>query len=185
MLTTIEIALLAALGGFLSRLCGRKSVIPFGLEQWLYALPYGLIFLGYWQGIPAYLPAVFGKRTGHGQYIHLGYLPRQDYEQDEPLDPIIRLFFGEDRGGAYWRCVAGLVLTGMAVTLIPGVIYGLQISPLCGSVIALSGASKGVAYQIGWFLRRKTTYVMFPTKIGEILTGVFGWGTLAAIFFIK
>ena len=96
----------AAIGGFISRMCGRKSVIPFGLEQWLYALPYGLIFIGSLWGIPAYIAAVLGKRTGHGQYIHLGYLPRQDYSMDEKLDFLLVPFFGVDRGGAYWRSVA-------------------------------------------------------------------------------
>ena len=173
--------LAALLGGFLSRLCGRKSVIPFGLEQWLYALPYLLIFTGSLYGIPAYLAAVLGKRTGHGQYIHLGYLPRQDYSLDEKLDFLLKPFFGEDSGGNYWRSVAGLALTGVAVTLLPGLVYGFLINGLSGCIIVLSGTLKGLAYMIGWDMHKKG-YAEEPTKIGEILTGAFAYGTLALIY---
>jgi hypothetical protein len=168
----------AAVGGFISRLCGRKSVIPFGLEQWLYAMPYGIILLGSWWAIPAYFAAVLGKRTGHGQYIGLGYGQRQLFSNDEALDPIVRFFFGLDRGGDYWRCAAGLGVTGMAVTILPGLLYGIFVNPLGGAVIAFSGASKAIAYMIGWKLYEKNL-VPKPTVVGEILTGVFGWGVVA------
>lgn len=173
-------AIFALIGGFLSRLCGRKSVIPFGLEQFLYAIPYGLIFMGSLWGIPAFIAGVAGKRTGHGQYISLGNF-RQPYGNDEPLDCIVRFFFGFDYGGNYWRCVAGLAVTGMAVTLLPGLLYGLVVNPLMGAVIAISGMSKALAYMIGWFLYEKNL-IGRPTVIGEILTGAFGWGVLAWCF---
>lgn len=170
--------LFVLLGGFLSRLCGRKSVIPFGLEQWLYALPYLLIFASSLWGIPAYIAAVMGKRTGHGQYLALGRGERQSFELDERLDFIVRFFFGVDRGGSYWRCVTGMAVTGLAVTIVPGILYAMIINPLSGTLIALSGASKAFAYMAGWFLYDKNI-VHRPTVLGEVLTGVFGWGLLA------
>ena len=172
--------IIACAGGFLSRLCGRKSVIPLGLEQWLYALPYGLIFTGSLWGIIPYLAAVAGKRMGHGQYIHLGYLPRQPLENDESIDCIIRFFFGIDRGGNYWRCVAGLAITGLAVTVVPGIVYAIVVNPVTGTLIALSGASKALAYMAGFWAFNDPNRA---TTIGEILTGVFGWGVIGLVLF--
>ena len=147
--------------------------MPLALEQWIYGIPYGLVLIySPISAVIAYLCAVLGKRMGHGQYIHLGK-KRQAISQDEKIDPILRFFFGVDRGCAYWRCVCGLVITGLMVTIPAGVLYG----GMEGAIIALSGSTKGLAYMIGHALP-----VRSPTMIGEILTGVFGWGILAAVW---
>lgn len=172
----------AGLGGWLSRMCGGgKPQLPFGLEQWLYALPYGTVFLFNIWGIPAYLAAVAGKRTGHGQYMLLGYGARQPVANDEKLDVIVRFFFGVDRGGNYWRCVFGLGVTGLAVTLLPGILFCLFVDPVAGIGIAFSGALKPLGYMLGWALQRRGL-VRRPTVWGEVLAGVTGWGALALCF---
>ena len=175
---------IAVLGGVISHLCGLKKGLPWGLDQWAYALPYALSIpattpmVGLLMVVPL-LGALYGKRTGHGQYIHLGFKTRQPEVNDEPLDWIIRLMFGPDRGGNYWRSVAGLAVTGMAVTLIPGICMALTGKPLAGAFLAVSGASKAVAYQIGWKLK-DIGYTDKPCVFGEFLTGVFGWALLLA-----
>ncbi len=168
------VILAAILGGWSSRNCGGGwPKMPLALEQWIYGIPYGAAMaINPISAVIAYLCAVLGKRMGHGQYIHLGK-KRQVITQDEVIDPLLRFFFGVDRGGAYWRCVCGLAITGLAVTVPTGVLYGGK----GGAMIAISGASKGMAYMIGHSLPVKS-----PTIIGEILTGVFGWGILAAVY---
>lgn len=166
---------LAALGGWISRVCGGgRPYLPFGLAQWLYAIPYGLAVPNPAAGLLCYGLAVIGKRMGHGQYIHLGGY-RQPTSQDETIDPILRFFFGIDYGGAYWRCVAGLCLTGLCVTFPCGIAM-----LLCGNwqglIVAFSGASKGLAYMIG-----NIQHKWKPTVVGEVLTGVFGWGVIAYV----
>lgn len=186
----VKIIIACIIGAFLSRMCGRKSVIPLGLEQFFYAMPYlfvatmPLTLVTGAACVASYLSAVMGKRTGHGQYLDLGYGIRQPEENDEKLDFIVRLFFGKDDGGMYWRSVAGMAVTGLAVTLLPGVCYGFMVNPLGGAVIAVSGASKGMAYMIGWALSRKGL-ILHATEMGEHLTGAFGWGAMAAVWLIR
>lgn len=205
-MTFLFIAVFALMGGWVSRMCGGgrpfgwfkygsrlwELRLPWGLDQWVYALPYGIIFVitGQlsWIVLPVSLlalcAAAWGKRLGHGQYIHLGYLYRQPTSQDESLDPIIRFFFGPDRGGNYWRCVAGLALTGVAVTILPGVLLILRGSPLAGLLLAFSGATKPLPYMLGWWLVNKRINVR-PTFIGEVGTGITGWGLLACCYLIS
>ena len=184
----VKIIIACVIGAFFSRMCGRKSVIPLGLEQWLYALPYLFVTqmpLTAVTGVAcvaAYLSAVVGKRTGHGQYLDLGYGIRQPEENDEPLDFIVRLFFGKDDGKMYWRSVAGMAVTGLSVTLLPGLCYGWMVNPTGGAIIAISGATKGMAYMIGWALSRRGL-ILHATEMGEHLTGAFGWAIFSAIYF--
>ena len=83
-----------------------------------------------------------------------------------------------DRGGNYWRCFTGLALTGAMVTLPVGVLYALKTDALYGLALGLSGALKAPAYMIGWFIHEHFRKI-HPTKIGEILTGLFSYGVLA------
>lgn len=184
-------------GGYLSRLCGgglvfglfkkytklRRFKLDAGFCRFLYALPYLFMFMGAWYSIPGYLAAVAGKGLGHGQYIGLGYSKRQPLTQDEKIDPFLTIFFGRDWGGMYWRCVAGLAVTGIAVTALSGILWGYLINPLDGALIGLSGALKAPAYMIGWFLYRFTPISISPTVIGEFLTGVFQWGAILCLAF--
>lgn len=174
----------ALVGGVLSRMCGGgRPRLPWGVDQFLYAIPYGLVG-GLYGFAPAYAGAVLGKRTGHGQYLNYGYGARTNPNDDERLDFIVRFFFGVDNGGNYWRCFFGMVVTGMAVTLLPGIIACFALDPISGLVLAASGATKAVAYSIGHFVYRNLGIKKFYfTVIGEFLTGFFAYGVMSCLFF--
>lgn len=65
----------------------------------------------------------------------------------------------------YWRCVTGMALSGLVVTIPAGV---ATLNPF----LALSGAWKAVAYMIA----KKADS---DTEGGELLTGAFLWGAVA------
>lgn len=161
---------------------GGKPKLPFGLDQWVYALPYGLCLATFSPigAILSYIAAVGGKRTGHGQYHgRAGYVA--PLEEQEQLDFIVKWFFGPDTGG-YWRKQFGLAITGMAVTLVCGIAYGIEFDALRGAAIAFSGASKVLAYMLAYFIYDKIGFRKFKaTEMGEFFTGVFGWGSLACL----
>ena len=175
--------IMALLGGWISRMCGGGwPKLKWGLDQWLYALPYGLVFLPFapLASALAFVGAFLGKRTGHGQYHgRAGKVVAKD--EQERLDFIVRFFFGEDTG-QYWRKQFGLAVTGVAVTLAPGILYAVEVDALTGAFLAVSGASKTLAYMIGYYVHDVVGYKKFvPTAIGEFLTGVMGWGLLACL----
>lgn len=213
------VAAMAAVGGALSRMAGGGLFkLPLGLDQWLYALPYAAVYFvlpdgwqWYWAALGAllsYAGAFLGKRTGHGQYIHLkwGKLNPAEFER---LDFIVKLVFGPDKGGQYWRSVFGLAVTGLACTLLAGVCFAVSGAWAGAALVWAGGAAKGLAYMMGWAVYAiavklglikdryapdsgwqpgmpKTPLETFftPTAWGETLTGVFGWGSLAAAFAI-
>lgn len=174
-------------GGWISRMCGGGwPQMRAGLEQWLYAAPYAVV-IQHPAGILAFIAALLGKRMGHGQYIHLGDF-RQPEAQDEKIDGVLRFFFGVDRGGNYWRCVAGLALTGLVVTLPAGFIYAYLYSPLGGLLLALSGGTKPLGYMLGRLLFRRREYSSEEERLkswqrrticGEFGSGFLGWGSLS------
>lgn len=166
----------------LSRMCGGgKPKLPWGLDQWIYALPYGLIplfssapwFLAILGAFVAFATAFLGKRTGHGQYFDLASSTKVIKPEffDFAMDPI----FGDDPNeirigpGNYWRDLTGLALTGAVVPL------GLSIFLLCTGhwvaalLVFLSGAAKAHAYVVGYSQTKFT-----PTVVGEYGTGYYG-----------
>ena len=158
------IAIAAILGGWISRMCGGGwPKLPWGLDQWIYALPYaGVYFLLPWAwyiNLPvaaaAYGLGFLGKRMGHGQYFHLNYSPRENEEQDEKIDPFVSLFFGKDLGGhgrkRYWRGVFGLSITGLICALGAGVALGVAGHYIASAVILAGGIAKAGAYMLGWW----------------------------------
>lgn len=178
MVCSMEVLAFILLGGFISRMCGGgKPKLPLGIDQWLYAIPYGVITYLYSQSILwsvlAYLGAFLGKRTGHGGWMDLGTWTKP--REDERLEFIIKALHGKIY--EYWYDFIGLCLVGLAVSLMSAVIVG-SVSPLAGFILMLSGALKAVAYSIGWKIRRK------PTEIGEFLTGIFGYAGIAIAYLI-
>jgi len=174
--------IMAIIGGFISRDCGKdKPLFRYGLSQFVYALPYGLVPL--LAGLPisagiSYAGAVLGKRTGHGQYVSSGKNKHPVSQQDR-IDPFVRFFFGVEGKDNYWRNKFGLAVTGLICTLPLGILWAFQIDALAGLAIGLSGASKALAYAIGWAGYDHVNKRIHPTLVGEVLTGVFGWGALA------
>ncbi len=197
-------------GGWLSRMCGgAPPKMPWGLDQWLYALPYLLISLPaaltlatvlsvkkenrkyFWAIVWAiallpYAGAFIGKRTGHGGGMDLATNNKEpdDGREPEKLEYLILWLHGKIP--QYWYDALLLAITGLAVTLIAGVMMSF-INPLWGAVLALSGLTKAPAYMIGHLIYpnqrgRGIPYLDHATAIGEFLTGFFGYGILAITF---
>jgi hypothetical protein len=106
------------------------------------------------------------------------------------LDLIVRLFFGPDTYAgtprSYWRCAFGLSVTGLGVTLAPGVLYALYVDPVGGALIALSGALKPLGYMFGWrrwnsILACSRNPTWTPNVYGEFFTGFSQWGAVASL----
>lgn len=175
----INILIFALLGGLSSRICGgARPQFMWGGNAMFHALPYGLIFLPHWWAVIPFICATIGKKTGHVPYIQMGYIYEHTIGRAPALDPIVSLFFGEHTKGDYWRSFFGLIVTGLAVTLIPALIYGTTVSAAGGFMIALGGALKPIGYMIDWQLYKRGIREA-STLYGENLSGFFAWGCLA------
>ena len=165
----------------LSRMSGgAKPSLPFGLDQWVLAIPYGALtyFISStfietnWivAAVTAlgYLAGVFSERAGHGSFMTLPYSIKKIKEK-EWGDPILTLFFGLDprnytKSNAtayqdirtygetklYLRNLCGLALNGTFPFIIP-------IALLLGfgefwlaAILLIGGISKATAYNTGW-----------------------------------
>lgn len=91
----------------------------------------------------------------------------------------------------YWRCVAGMCVTGLIVTLpLAGVLFtaGEVISPL---IVLAAGAQKGLCYMIGYHLHVKSWNRNFPmylhdaTEIAEFLNGALLATLLAVAYWVQ
>lgn len=192
------IIIFALVGGWLSRMCGGGPPrLPWGLDQWLYAIPYALIAMPALAPIAAlagaseknrrhtaaillfpFAGAFVGKRTGHGNGLDMGRSPRGE---DEALEFITKPLHGKIP--EYWYDALLMSVTGIAVTLLAGIVVAV-INPLAGIFLALSGLSKGPAYMIGYAIYPTGTGKGIPhlneaSAIGEFLTGFSGYGSLA------
>lgn len=162
--------LVAIYMAYLSRMCGgAPPSMPWGLAQWLYAIPY-LYF-----GIPAYLCAVLGKRTGHGRGISLNE-PMKPDSKPEKLECLI--LWAQPRLPVYsYKCLI-LAVTGLAETLAAVVICLIFSAWPQAAIMALAGLSKPIAYMIGWLVYPSGSGRGIPqlneaTQIGEALYGAF------------
>lgn len=183
--------------GYLSRMAGgAKPKLPLGLDQWLYAIPYFLVCLpfGYLYGIFSGLGAFLGKRTGHGNA--LDYATEDKAHEDDPEKLEYLILPLKNRISEYWYDFLLMSITGLATNLLAGIFVIFFLSPILGLLILLGGASKGLAYAIGWriFPQGRSHYWRFydnykwphnefqeSTQIGEFLTGIFG---LLPVFFV-
>lgn len=208
LMMTLIVTLLFAFalaGGWLSRMCGGgPPKLPYGLDQWLYSLPYLLICLPAVAVIAAllgatkesrkrYYPlvllpyggAVVGKRTGHGGGIDAG--TSEVVRDDEKLEAIIKPLHGKI--SEYWYDILLLAVTGIATTLVAGIMLAF-LNVWAGMAVALSGLTKGPAYMIGWAIYPNGSGKGIPhlneaTAIGEFLTGFFAYLILGvAAYFV-
>lgn len=181
---------LVALGGWISRMCGGgRPRLPWGLDQWLYAIPYALVVLfanltviGGFTGALALVGAMLGKRTGHGQYLSIGRR-RQPPALDEKLDFIVRFFMGPQRRPDRKRDLVGMLVTGTAVGLLPALFLVAGGHVAAAALVLLSGSAKCLGYWFGdrWAVLTGRRYTTLPC---EILTGCFGWGLVAAAMYL-
>lgn len=183
---------------------GGWPKLPFGLDQWVFALPFGLVIpllLGFSLSntsvlvlsLVSYLGAVLFKRKGHGQWMDVGNMP---YNPDgrEDLDYLVALFFGPDKGFEESRDLFGLAVSGLSIHL--GLVGALLYSSFFvgAAIVALGGITKTVAYWIGWSLfepynphtnPEKTKFygLNHPTVFGEFFTGVFSYLSIGLAYY--
>jgi len=141
----------------LSRMAGGGAPkLPLGLDQWIYAIPYGVAagFVGtYIEIFVSFALAFLGKRLGHGQYFDLGMWTRTTTA--EKIDFIVRIFYGKDINtiqdnvaGNPKRDLFGLSLTGLVVGLGLGITLIINGAILFGILVLLAATAKGYAYYI-------------------------------------
>lgn len=174
---------IALIGAKISRMCGGgKPKLPWGLDQWLYAIPHGVLgFLVapyfFWV---AYFGAFFGKRTGHGQWFDLGTSdPHNEQTGNEPekLDFILKWLYGPD-DGSFRRDLMGMTLSGIAISLGSALLLAFTGHLLMAALVLLGGAVKGLCYVVGTDLENSGvgfSDVRRYNEWGEVLTGFFDW----------
>lgn len=164
----------------------------------IYGMTLAIAGVPWWAVALGYAASVAFCCTGHGQYMSLG--KHLAYVKPERFDALLWPFGADPRneelpGGSgwhvppenaamyysyhseryglrrlYWRCVAGLWLTGTLVTYFPGVILAFNDpgNPAFGALLAFSGGLKAPAYmlshRLGW-----------GTEGGEYMTGALCW----------
>ncbi len=204
----INVLAFGLIGGWLSRMCGgAPPKLPFGLDQWIYALPYLVISLpaatpvaAFFDGMAEkkrwfrfivllpYTAAFLGKRTGHGGGMDLASNNKEPGagREAERLEFLILPLHGKIP--QYWYDALLLAITGLAVTLLAGVtvcFFNVQ----AGLLIMLSGILKAPAYMIGRAIYPNSRgdgipYLNEATAIGEFLTGFFSYGALGIAFYM-
>lgn len=186
------LALTCFCGGVFIRLRGMNNTFPPPVLEMLYCVIYLLVMqffeVSRMEMAAAYAAAVGFLCSGHGQWQSLNKWLK--YTKPEKLDFIVRIFFGRDprtmfKGWSdkmiedeclkygltklYWRGVFGMAVSGMAVSLFPGLAVMHAGFPLYGAILALSGALKGWAALIGWEVNGNT-------EGGEWRNGIYCFG---------
>lgn len=209
-MTLILIVSFALLGGWFSRMCGGgPPKLPWGLDQWIYAFPYMLIALlpsatilyllkfvddekkPNWKyvalvAVGPYLGALVGKRTGHGGGLDMGRSEKEPFAGRDPEKLEYLILWLHDKMPRYWYDALIMAITGLAVTLVPGIVVAF-LDLWAGVFLALSGLSKAPAYMIGYLIYpngqgRGIPHLNEGSAIGEFLTGFFGYGALGITF---
>lgn len=139
-----------------------KKYFPRPFNQLCFALPYAFTVYAFtqnwwWTGASLVI-ATLGLLTGHGGGMDLGRVIKEDRD-DETLEFFIKPLRGKI--SEYWYDVMLMAITGLAVTLLPGIFAA---NPL----LALSGILKAPAYMLGWKF-------FDGTEGGEWITGGFLW----------
>lgn len=151
---------------WLSRMSGGgKPKLPWGLDQWLLPLPYLLLFPYItWWAVPAYLGAVLGLRLGHGR----------GFNYNEPFKPgskpeKVEFLISKNLPVKIQKILI-MALTGLAVTMIAGLLLLTMKFYAAALFLLLSGVLKALAYTLP------------KTEWAELARGFFlGCGFVAAI----
>lgn len=149
--------LLIPLMGWLSRMAGGGwPRLPWGLDQWILASPYLLLYpLIGWGIIPSYLVAVLGLRLGHGRGFNYKS-PFKEGSQPEKIE----IFIPKNLPVSIQKFLI-MFLTGLVVTLGFSISLASNGHWIYSLILALSGATKSLAY----FAPR--------TDVSEVLRGTF------------
>lgn len=197
------IPVLGAIGAWLYRLRGGGPgpKLPRPIDQILFSLfpcivlPALLVFedrrffaLESWPWITGWLAAtlwaVAWECTGHGGFF---YHPKGQYKkivntvtdsaterEPERIEFLIRWLNGKVSDYAY--STIGMALTGLVVTIAPGILVAASGHVIAGALLGASGLLKPPAYMIGYALSKSKA-----TEIGEWTSGGFRWAAAAAI----
>ena len=145
-----------------------------------FALPYAFALVGCgWRAVLVVLAlTTVAVITGHASIVDLGHVKDgsagvpADGQQDEWYTRCIP-------GEGYWHDFAGLIVSGALITGPCGLALMWAGHWATGAAIVASGALKAVAYAIGWLMPVGFRYRGGAT--GEFITGLFLWGSLAAL----
>lgn len=151
-------------------------------------------FADYW-ALTAYA-GVIGIATGHGQYF-LNRSVKFMGDTKERVDPLLNLIFGKDprtnerfrelSGAAqasalslamnkyglrklYWRCVAGMFVTGTLVGL-PAFALSMCFEQWYCWIFLMTGFAKVFAYMIGYAIDQYIDARVHETEIAEYING--------------
>jgi len=170
---------LAALGAYLYRLRGGGPgpKLPRPLDQILFSsfpciiLPLLCMLGTHHTSWPWWLAfalssvwAVAWECSGHGGFMDLGTWLKA--RSDELIEFLIKPLHGKI--SEYWYDALGITLTGLIVTLAPGIFIIATGGVAGGVLLALSGALKGPGYMLGWKL-------FGGTGAGEWISGGLRW----------
>lgn len=166
-------------GGMIGRVRGGlPPALPRPFDQVLFALAYGAVAYkitgrNLWWFLAVMILTTLAVATGHGQYMDLGRWTRE--VSPESLDFVVSWFFGADGYHDFWRDGFGLALTGLAVTLPCSICIAIHKRYALAAMLFLSGALKFPAYYLGW-------EIFGGTAAGEVLTGMFLWGSAIWVY---
>lgn len=198
-----EVILLAVYGGLISRIHGGGLVhnIPKTIKNLLWALPLaaassylvyrdrGALWIydyGYEVGI-TFMVLTFaaiaglctiGKATGHGGGIDLATSSLEPGKGREPEKLEYLILWLHDRIPRYWYDALLLLIVGVAAVS-GAALAAASVNVWAGAVVVAGGASKSVAYMLGWrYAVKMTVDLSEPTEFGELLTGAFAYGAM-------
>lgn len=158
----------ALLMGRISRMAGGGwPRLPHGLDQWLYAIPFGatvlwiapLSYMQFMYAILAYATAFGGKRIGHGRGISLNE-PMKPDDKPERVEHIILWLMPYVSTRLYKALILllceAIIWAGISIAVNPSLM-------LCSFI-------RPAAYIHGWFFFPDNRRGM-ATAMGEFLTG--------------
>ena len=123
---------------------------------------------------PIVLVLTMGAHSiGHGNAMNMGRRPYTGLEDAEIWDVVAGPLIGETPYGKRWkRDAIALTLSGLVVGLPTALALVLMGHTLSALVWLVAGASKVIAYEIGWQLHKDGSWRQ-GTEIGEVLFGAF------------
>ena len=187
-MTILFLIAFTAVGAFLYRLRGAPW-LPFlhrPIKQVFYCS--GLAIVAYLITGDWMLTAIAGVLSvgatcaGHGAFFDLGNTFNPEHVDERPvswiLRPLAKLIGIKPTTFAY--DAIGLTINGLLMTLPFALLFGYHGEWLACLLALIAGASKTLAYLIGW--RWLVRYG--PTEVGEWLTGAFQWGLFAVAYLL-
>ena len=136
--------------GIVSRICGSRIKY---LGLFLYPVPYVLLMDGIYAALAVFAWVFVWKLTGHAD----GFM---DYERDNFLSPVVKLFGFDREGKAY--DAAFWATKGSLITLLPSILIGNY------WILIASAIGYPLAYWIGF----NKVNIKYSTTVGEFLGGV-------------